>query len=617
MKRVLTALMCAVVVFGFAATAGAQTLEDKVSEFELDNGMKFLVVERHEAPVVFCAIAFRVGSIYERPGITGISHLLEHMLFKGTATVGTMDFEAEQAFLEREDELAEAMRALRIELQPWRYEMFQEDATSIIADLSEADREAVGTDRALELELLIERLAERGPTEEMLEVPGLVEEGDTHYFNLYIQLLRNEMMLQDVMTEHRELVVSNELWETYMNNGARMLNAGTSYDGTFYFAYLPSNRLELFMLLEADRLANAVFREFYTERDVVAEERRMSENDPESMLYESFMATAYSACMYRSPVLGWMSDIQMTTRQDLQDYYDRYYAPNNALGIFIGDVTPEEIQAFAEEYFAGIPRGEELPPLVTCEPEQQGERRVIVKNDAQPTLMIGYHMPQVPHPDAYVLEMISGILGQGRSSRFHTSVYEEQGLTKSAPSAWIGPGSRLAPLFVIDAEPKAPHTLEEVEAAVYAELERLKTEEVEVRELERLWNSEEAMLVRALGSNIGMAFRIGMYEAMRGDWRAVYTDMERKKAVTPADIMRVAKKYFAEENRTVGWLVQVESEETETDEGEIDFRKLMEWAQTLPEEEQRELMMRFQSLDEAGRAEYAKELWERMKAEQG
>jgi len=617
MKRVLTALLC-VVVLGFAGLAGAQTLEDKVSEFELDNGMKFLVVERHEAPVVFCSIAFRVGSIYERPGITGISHLLEHMLFKGTATVGTEDFEAEQAYLEREDELAETIRSLRIEMQPWRYEMFEEDATSVTASMSEADREAVGTDRALELELLIEKLSERGPTDAMLEVPGLVEEGDTNYFELYLDLLQHEMMLQDVMAEHRGLIVSNELWETYMNNGARMLNAGTSYDGTFYFAYLPANRLELFMLLESDRLANAVFREFYTERDVVAEERRMSENEPEDMLYESFMATAYSACMYRSPVLGWMSDIQMTTRQDLRDYYDRYYAPNNALGIFIGDVTAEEVQVFAEEYFGSIRRGEALPPLVTCEPEQQGERRVIVKKDAKPTLLIGYHVPQLPHPDAYVLEMINGILAQGRTSRFHTSIYEEQGLTRSAPGAWIGPGSRLAPLFMIEADPKAPHTLEEVEAAVYTELESLKTEEVDMRELQRLWNAEEAMLVRALGSNIGMAFRIGMYEAMRGDWRAVYTDMERKKDVTPADIMRVAREYFTEENRTVGWLVEVESETTEGEqEQDIDLRELMQWVQTLPEEEQRELMMRFQSLDEQGRMQLAKELWERMQAEQG
>ena len=343
----------------------------------------------------------------------------------------------------------------------------------------------------------------------------------------------------------------------------------------------------------------------------------MSENEPSDVLYESFMATAYSACMYRSPVLGWMSDIQMTTRQDLQDYYDRYYAPNNALGIFVGDVSVDEVRAYAEQYFAPIPAGEELPPLVTCEPEQQGERRVTVKKDASPELYVGYHVPQIPHPDAYVLEMISGILGDGRTSRFYTSIYEEQGLTRSAPGAWIGPGSRLAPLFVIDAEPKEPHTLEDVEAAIYAELDRLKTEEVAVRELQRLLNAEEAMLVRALGSNIGLAFRVGMYEAMRGDWRAVYTDLERKKTVTPADIRRVAAKYFTEENRTVGRLVQVESDEPDSGEEEMDFRALMEWAQTLPEDEQREMMMKFQSLDEKGREAFAKELWARMKAEQG
>jgi predicted Zn-dependent peptidase len=474
----------------------------------------------------------------------------------------------------------------------------------------------MGSDRALELELLVEQMEEVGPADDMRSLYGLLEEGETDYFDLYLTLKRTEMGLYDTQAEHRELIISNELWETYVNNGSQMLNAGTSNDGTFYFAYLPANRLELFMLMESDRMANPVFREFYTERDVVMEEMRMSLNDPEDVLYYSFLSTAYTASMYGVPVLGWASDVTMITRTDLQEYFDRNYAPNNAVGFFAGDVDPGEVRRFAKKYFGAIPRGEDLPALTTREPKQQGERRVVVKQDAKPTMMIGYHIPASPHPDTYPLSALQSILSGGRTSRFYKGIYEEQGLTREAPDAWTGPGDRLDPLFVVSADPKHPHTLAEVEAAILGELERAKTEPVSMRELERVWNQDEASLVRALGSNIGLAFRVGTYEAMRGDWRTLLTDMERMKQVTPEDIMSVAEKYLTEENRTVAWLIETESEGGEAEE-EFDFREIMMWAQTLPEEEQREMMQKFQTLDGAGREALGKELWARMKAEQG
>jgi len=616
MRRFLSAMLCLLVLSaGAVAPALADTLEDKVTEFELDNGMKFIVIERHEAPVVFCAVGFKVGAIYERPGITGISHLLEHMLFKGTETIGTKDFDAEREFLAREDELAEASRDLMLEIGAWRLEYLDEYSTELTASMSDEDREAVGSDRGLELELLIEMLEERGPGEDLAALTGLLEDAGKDFFDLYLTLKGTEMELYDVMAEHRELIISNELWETYMNNGSRMLNAGTSNDGTFYFSYLPANRLELFMLIESDRMANPIFREFYTERDVVNEELRMSLNDPGDVLYYSFLSTAYTASMYGVPVLGWASDISMVTRADLQDYFDTNYAPNNAVGFFAGDVDPDELKKQAEKYFGKIERGADLPELITREPKQQGERRVVVKQDAKPSLMIGYHVPANPHPDSYALTALQSILSSGRTSRFYKDIYEEQGLTREAPGAWMGPGDRLDPLFTISADPKDPHTLAEVEAAIMAELERAKTEPVEMRELERVWNQNEAELVRAMGSNMGLAFRVGFYAAMRGDWRALMTDMERMKQVTPEDIMRVAEKYFTEENRTVAWLVETESEDGESEE-EIDFREIMVWAQTLPEAEQMELMQKFQTLDDAGRQALAQELWDRMKAEQ-
>ena len=285
MRRFLSGSLCLLVLaVGLVSAATAGTLEDKVTEFELDNGMKFIVIERHEAPVAFCAIGFKVGAIYERPGITGISHLLEHMLFKGTETLGTKDYEAEKKFLDREDELAEQIRELMLEIEPWRLEYFDEYVNELTSSFSEEDRETMGSDRALELELLVEQMEEVGPADDMRSLYGLLEEGETDYFDLYLTLKRTEMGLYDTQAEHRELIISNELWETYVNNGSQMLNAGTSNDGTFYFAYLPANRLELFMLMESDRMANPVFREFYTERDVVMEEMRMSLNDPEDVL---------------------------------------------------------------------------------------------------------------------------------------------------------------------------------------------------------------------------------------------------------------------------------------------------------------------------------------------
>jgi predicted Zn-dependent peptidase len=327
------------------------------------------------------------------------------------------------------------------------------------------------------------------------------------------------------------------------------------------------------------------------------------------------MSTAYTASQYGVPVLGWASDISTVTRQDLQDYFDRNYAPNNAVGFFAGDVDPDEVRELAEEYFGGIPRGKDLPVLTTKEPKQQGERRVVVKQDAKPSLMIGYHVPANPHPDSYALTALQSILASGRTSRFYKGIYEEQGLTREAPGSWMGPGDRLDPLFIVSADPKDPHTLEEVEAAILEELERVKSEPVSMRELQRVWNQDEATLVRALGSNMGLAFRVGYYAAMRGDWRALLTDMERMKQVTPEDIMEVARKYFTEENRTVGYLVEVESEDGDGEE-EIDFREIMMWAQTLPEAEQEELMQKFMTLDDAGKQAFAEELWARMKAEQ-
>jgi predicted Zn-dependent peptidase len=599
--------------------ASAQTLEEKVEEFELDNGMEFVVVKRDVAPVFFAAVLFDVGSINETSGLTGISHFLEHMMFKGTKTVGTKDWRKEKKYLEQEDEIAEEIYVLRDRITPWRFEIYEDFARDYLAGMDEEAREEMGSDRAGELRSVIGMLEARNQLPEEAErYPGLIEEGGTDYYGLYLELKRLELDLEETLVEHRELIIKDELWDTYIQNGARMLNAFTANDLTGYIVYLPANRLELWMMLESDRLQNPTFREFYSEKNVVCEERRLGENDPESELWDAFMAAAFQASPYGRPVIGWMCDIQATTRPDMIEYFKRYYAPNNATALLVGDLDVREVEKLAKRYFGRIPSQEPVPPVRDVEPEQKGERRVSVEFDANPQVMIGYHVPVAPHPDAYAVEALASILGTGRTSRLYKTVYEEMELTSSPPSVAAQPGAKLSNLLVIDATPRHPHTTEEVEEAIYREIEKLKEEPPTRREVQRLRNQVDARMVRTLGSNLGIAFSVGFSIAARGDWRAYLEDMEKLKEVEPEDISYVARKYLTSTNRTVATLVEKEApegEETPRGPEGIDMRALMAWIRTLPEEEQKEIYMRVQTMSEAERMEFGKELMKRMKAE--
>jgi predicted Zn-dependent peptidase len=361
-------------------------------------------------------------------------------------------------------------------------------------------------------------------------------------------------------------------------------------------------------------MSNPVFREFYSERNVVAEERRLHENDHESVLYDELMATAFQASPYGRPVIGWMSDIQTITRDELIGHNMRFYAPNNAFAILVGDVDPGLVRRMAEDYFGNIQAQEPPDRIETREPEQKGERRVVVEFPANPEVMIGYHVPTEPHPDSYALDVLASILGQGRTSRFYKSIYEAMQITARAPAVSFEPGERLDNLLVIRAVPRHPHTTEEVEEAIYDEIAAIQAEPPGDRELERIKNMLDANLVRMLGSNLGIAFNLGMNEAFRGDWRAFLDDVEKVKQVSADDVSRVASKYLVSRNRTVATLVKAE-EGGSTDE-EVDFRTLMEWVRTLPEDEQKQIFERVQSMTETERTEYARELMERMKSEQ-
>jgi predicted Zn-dependent peptidase len=612
--RFLCVLLLAAVL---PTVVSGQNLEDKVTEFELRNGMKFVVVERHVAPVFFAAVLFRVGSVNEWDGVTGISHLLEHMMFKGTKTVGTKSYAREKRYFKQEDEVAAAIDDLRLRIGQWRLKILNDFSRDLISSLDERTKQDTGGDKAKELSVLIAELesGDRLPAEAD-QYPTLVAEGDVDYLDLYTMLKRRELELENLMVAHRDLIIKDELWETYLQNGARMLNAFTSNDITGYIVYLPANRLELWMMLESDRMENAVFREFYSERDVVAEERRLHENDPESVLIDALLAAAFQASPYGRPVLGWMSDIQTMTREELAAYYQRFYGPNNAVVLLVGDLDVDDVKRMAGRYFGGIPGQESPDPLNIIEPEQQGERRVEVEFDAEPQVMIAYHVPVAPHPDSYAISVLRSILGQGRTSRLYKKIYEELELTSSAPAVSFEPGQRLPNLLLIHAYPRHPHTTEEVEEAIYAEIEALKSEPPTEREIQKIRNVIDANMVRMLGSNLGIAFNIGMTIAIRDNWRAFLDDIERTKQVEAADVSSVAGKYLVPGNRTVATLVKTDEPAEEVAEGErVDFRALMRWVRSLPEEEQKEIFQRVQTMNDTEREVYARQLMERMKAE--
>ncbi|MDD4857691.1 MAG: pitrilysin family protein [Candidatus Krumholzibacteria bacterium] len=601
------------------APAVAQTLEEKVKEFDLKNGMKWLVVERHEAPVAFCMVGFDIGAANERPNITGISHLLEHMMFKGTEMMGTKNYKKELPYLQRTDELGDKTINLRKEIGEWRFERFSDFSKQVLESFTAEEKDSAGTSKYTQNKLVVAKIRSMPALPDSIAaVPYLVEDGGVNYLNKFLEYELAWGDIAKLLDEERQYMVKEELWGQFMNNGARFLNAFTSNDMTVYLEYLPANRVELFMDLESDRMESPVFREFWSERDVIMEERRLGENDPDETLGEAFYSVAFTASPYKWPVVGWMSDLQTIDREELQRYHDANYAPNSAVGIVVGDVSAEQVKKLAEKYFGPIPAKPEPAPLETREPEQKGERRVVVEHTANPKLMIGFHKPIYPDPDAEPIDVLESILAGGRTSRLYKSIYEEQQLTAEEPRVYNGPGERYDNLLVIEAMPRAPHTVEEVEKAILAELDKIKAEPVSDRELQRVKNQLDANMIQSLGSNLGITFQVAMGQLYYGNYHAFFRSFDRTMKVTTADIQRVAAKYLTAKNRTVAWRVQTEKSEASGGEEEIDRAVLMQYIQSLPPEEQMAIGQKFQSLrsDEERKA-FGKELWERAKAAQG
>jgi predicted Zn-dependent peptidase len=477
-------VFCVVVSVSTASAAG---LEEMVQEHTLKNGLKVLLVERHTSPTVAAWIRFKVGSVNERSDERGIAHLLEHMLFKGTKTMGTTDYAKEKPLLDAIEKTAQQLMAEKLK------------------------REAADPKRIAEL----------------------------------------SRKLADQEAAAEKYVVKNEVSRLYDKYGGSNYNAFTSKDSTAYMINLPSNKLELWAVLESDRLRNAVLREFYTERNVVMEERRRSyDTDPEGKLWESFLAAAYEAHPYGQPIIGWKSDIENLSRTKAESFLHRYYAPTNAVVAIVGDIDSAKTLAMVKKYFGSLPPGVPVQPVATVEPRQLGERRIEIVEDSEPQLMVGYHKPTIPDPDDYTFDVMTMLLAEGKNSRLYKKLVVEKQLASNV-SAFYGPGSRYPNLFIIAAVPRSPHTLQEVEQAIYGELETLKKEPVSERELQQVLNKLEADEVQSLSSNGGIAYRLTEYESVAGTWRYLTEHRAKVAKVTPDDVMKAAQKYLVSENRTV------------------------------------------------------------------
>ncbi len=549
----------------FSFAANGPTLEEKVREFELENGLKVVVVERHSAPVFFSLISFRVGSTIEEIGRSGLSHFMEHMLFKGTEKLGTTNFKKEMPMMDELEESATQLRNLQVAIQPWRFKMYEEYAAEMKGNLTAEQREGFGSDESSTWRILLEVLpeSESGLPQDWQDSPWVIAEGDKNYWTDYLKVLNLRSKIAELLTAQREYITQTELDAIYDGNGAKMLNAGTSYDYTTYMVGLPSNCLDLWMYIESDRFNNPIFREFYSEREIVQEELLGRLNSPRGILFANLMQTAFVAHPYGRPIIGWREDIKLTLRSEMEEHYAKFYAPNNCQITIVGDVNADYVFKLIKKNFGSWEVGEVAHQVTVIEPEQIGEKRMAVEFKSEPYLMIGYHIPASPHPDNYALQMMDMILTMGRTSRLYKTIYEKGRLTGKPPYTYIGPGDRYAGLFIFGASPNADHSTEEVENAIYSELETLKTDLVSERELTRIHNNFQKWQLMRMRSNQWLAFTLSNGFLDRGDWRTILEDYDRLLAVTPVDIKRIANKYFSKKNRTVAYIVKPEAEITE------------------------------------------------------
>jgi predicted Zn-dependent peptidase len=464
-----------------------------LTEFRLENGLKFIVLERHQAPVVSFLTYADVGGVDEPDGKTGVAHFLEHLAFKGTTRVGTTDYKLEKPLLENLEKLDTQIRTAK---------------------------SAGKKDEVVKLQAEFKKLeAQAG-----------------------------------------KLVKQNEMGQIVEQSGGVGLNASTSTEATRYFYSFPANKLELWMSLESERFLEPVIRrEFFKEKDVILEERRLRvENSPIGLMLEKFIDAAYKTHPYRRPVIGYDGDIRNLSPTDVQAFFNTYYVPSNLTIAIVGDINPTEVKQLAETYFGRYPAKPKPQTKITPEPQQKQTREVTLQLRSQPWYLEGYHRPNITSADNAVYEIIGSLLSDGRTSRLYKSLVEKQRLALTAQGFSGFPGDKYPNLMLFYALTAPGRTVDEVATALRKEIENLKTEPVAQVDLERVKTQARAGLLRSLDSNMGMAQQLLEYEVKTGSWRNLFKELDAIAKVTPADIQRVAQGTFTPQNRTIGKLLSKE-----------------------------------------------------------
>jgi predicted Zn-dependent peptidase len=471
----------------------------RVETFRLDNGMRLLLVQRPELTTVSAGWVAHVGSANERPGLTGLSHLFEHMLFKGSHVIGTRNIQRDLEIIEEQERIQERIRDIYSEQRErWR--------RGEIDDPFDPDHR----------------------TAEQIEL---------------------ERRFQELVEEQRRIMVKDEFDKVYTAAGGSGMNAGTTEDLTVYFVTVPANKLELWFWMESDRLLNPVFREFYAERDVVHEERRLRiESTPTGKFDEQFQALFWQSHPYAWPVVGWPSDLRVISRKQADEYYATYYAPNNLTAALVGRFDPAAVKALAARYFGRLPRGTTSPPdVVTLEAEQLAEIRMAPECDCPPQAEVRYHTVPFLHADGYALDVLAGLMN-GRTGRLYKSLVLEKELATSASASQNS--NRYAGYFSFVAETKGAARPEQLEAAWYEELGRIVAEPIPAEELQKVKNQIAADAYRRLDSPFFLLLQLLWYDGL-GDWSYLNTWAEKTLAVTADDVKRVARNYFGKPNRAV------------------------------------------------------------------
>ena len=497
-NRSLVAAAVAALLLG--GPAAAQEVKGK--EHVLPNGMKLLFVHRPDEPSVSAGWVGKVGSANERVGITGISHLFEHMMFKGTKTLGSKDPKRDLEIIEEQEKLRSEMRAEESKMR----------AAFRRGEIDDLTKPESKTARYKELEAKFDALVK----------------------------------------EQRDLLVKNEFDRIYTKNGASGMNAFTANDITAYFITVPKNKLELWFWMESDRLKDPVFREFYSERDVVYEERRLRvESTPTGKLDEAFDSIFWHSTPYTWPVIGYASDVANITKAQADDYFGTYYAPNNLTAVLVGDFDEAEALKLANEYFGRIPRGKVPPPeVITLPTKWEYDLRFEGEADTNPTAEVRWHTVPFQHKDSYALAVVAELLN-GRTGRLYKSmVLPADAVATQAYAAHnpMGGPAKYAGSFVVGAEAKEGKAPAEVAAKVLAEIERLKKEPVPAEELQKVKNNVAANSFRRLSSNFPILVQLLVAEGS-GDWTELNSGPKKLEAVTPADVQRVAQKYLVKENQ--------------------------------------------------------------------